>query len=183
MLLTQKKSQVKVSKFLSFVMRHGPQDYGLSLDKHGFVEFKTVLEIIKRRFPGLDEEDLKFIVANDSKRRFQIDGQRIRARYGHSVDVEPLEECLNIPDVLFHGTSPNSLSSILKEGLKPGKRRFVHLSLNVEEALKVGRRKDISPVVLKIDAKRASQDGLIFWKEANVYLAKTVAPQYISVYK
>lgn len=176
-------NKVKVSKFLSFVLRHAPQNYGLSLDRFGFAEFKTVLDILKRRFPGLEDEDVKSIVMNDPKKRFQIDDQRIRARYGHSVDVQPLEECRTVPSVLFHGTSPHRLDSIFKRGLVPEKRRFVHLSLSVEEALKVGRRKDNNPVVLKVDTQRAGQDGLVFWKEANVYLTKTVAPQYISVYK
>lgn len=177
------QNKVKVSKFLSFILRHGPQNYGLGLDRNGFVEFRAVLEILKRRFPGLEDEDVKHIVMNDPKKRFQIEDKRIRARYGHSVDVEPLEECQAIPDVLFHGTSPHKLDSILREGLMPEGRKFVHLSVNVEEALKVGERKDINPVVLRIDALRASQEGLVFWKEANVYLAKTIAPQYLSVYK
>ncbi|UCE21760.1 MAG: RNA 2'-phosphotransferase [Candidatus Aminicenantes bacterium] len=176
-------NKVKVSKFLSFTLRHAPQNYGLSLDRYGFAEFRMVLKILTKRFPGLEDEDVKNIVMNDPKKRFQIDDQRIRARYGHSVFVEPLEECRAVPSFLFHGTSPRSLNSIFKRGLIPEKRRFIHLSLSVEEALKVGRRKDNNPVVLKVDTQRASQDGLVFWKEANVYLTKTVAPQYISVYK
>ncbi len=177
------QNKVKVSKFLSFVLRHAPQNYGLNLDRKGFAEFRIVLEVLKKRFPGLEDEDVKNIVVNDPKKRFQFEGQRIRARYGHTVNVDPLEECRNVPSALFHGTSPHSLDSIFKKGLIPEKRRFVHLSLSVEEALKVGKRKNKNPVVLKVDTQRASQDGLVFWKEANVYLTKTVAPQYISVYK
>lgn len=164
-------------------MRHSPQNYGLSLDRYGFVDLKSVIEILMKRFPGLQEEDVKDIVINDSKKRFQMGDQRIRARYGHTVDVQPLEECRTVPDILFHGTSPHSLDSIFKRGLQSEKRRFVHLSKSVEEALQVGRRKDDNPLVLRIDARRARQEGLFFWKEANVYLTKTVAPRYISVYK
>ena len=177
------KKKVRVSKFLSFILRHSPQDFELRLDRHGFSEFQQVLEIMKKRFPGLEEEDLRFIVDSDSKRRFQIEGQRIRARYGHSVDVDPLEECPGVPEFLFHGTSPKSLDSIIKRGLKPGGRSFVHLSVNVEEALKVGGRKNKNPVVLKIKARKASQEGQIFWKEENIYLTKSIAPKYLSVYK
>jgi len=176
-------NKVKVSKFLSFVLRHAPQNYGLILDRFGFAELRTILRVLKKRFPGLEDEDVKHVVMDDPKKRFQIADQRIRARYGHSVNVEPLEECRNIPNILFHGTSPHSLDSIFRKGLVPEKRKFVHLSLSVEEALKVGRRKNNNPVVLKVDTQRTSQDGLVFWKEANVYLTKTVAPQYISVYK
>lgn len=176
------KNKVAVSKFLSFILRHGCEKYGLSLDKYGFADFESVLKILKDRFAEIEKEDLNYIVENDPKMRFQIKDGKVRARYGHSVDVEPLEEFCEVGDVLFHGTSPASLDSILKEGLKPQGRKFVHLSLNVKDALEVGRRKDPQPVILKIDVKKAKDRGLLFWKEGSVVLMKEVPAKYISIY-
>ena len=175
------KNRGKVSKFLSFVLRHGPYNYGLSLDKHGLADFDSVCKILKDRFPGLEAEYIKLIIEKDPKKRFQIKEGKIRARYGHSVEVEPLGESKEVADVLYHGTSPKSLDSILKEGIKPGRRKFVHLSLTIEEAWHVGKRKAPKPIILIIDSKRAEKEGLLFWKEENIYLTKEVPPQYISV--
>ena len=172
-----------MSKFLSFILRHGPEEYGLSLDRYGFADFNEVLRILKSRFAQIEEEDVNYIVENDPKMRFQIEEGRIRARYGHSVDVEPLGEPCEVDDILFHGTSPASLDSILKYGLKPEARKFVHLSLNVKDALMVGRRKDPHPVILKIDAKMAKEERLLFWKEGSVILTREVPAKYISVYE
>jgi len=177
------KNKIRVSKFLSYILRHSPQKYGLSLDKHGFIKFENILKVMKVRFTDLEEEDIKHIIASDPKQRFHLQGGKVRARYGHSVEVQPITECKKVPAVLFHGTSPKSLSSILKKGLEPAQRKFVHLSMTVEEAKIVGRRKSQDPVVLKIDAQKASQAGLAFWKEGKVFLTRKVAPQYISLYE
>jgi putative RNA 2'-phosphotransferase len=177
------KNKIKASKFLSFILRHQPHNYGLSLDKHGLADFDSVCKILKDRFPGMDAEDIKLIVEKDAKKRFQIKEGKIRACYGHSVEVEPLEQPKEVADVLYHGTSPKSLDSILREGIKPGRRKFVHLSLTVEEAWRVGKRKALKPSILIIDSKKAKKEGLLFWKEENIYLAKEVPPQYISVYE
>jgi putative RNA 2'-phosphotransferase len=177
------KNRIKASKFLSFILRHAAQNYGLSLDKHGFADFDSVCKIFKERFPGMEVEDIKLIIEKDSKRRFQIKEGKIRARYGHSVEVEPLEKPKEVADVLYHGTSPRNVDSILKEGIKPGRRKFVHLSLTVEEAWHVGKRKATKPSILIIDSKKAKKEGLLFWKEENIYLTKEVPPQYIRVYE
>jgi putative RNA 2'-phosphotransferase len=177
------KNRIKASKFLSFVLRHRPHNYCLSLDKHGFADFDSVCKILSGRFPGIEVEDIKLIVEKDPKKRFQIKEGKIRARYGHSVEVEPLEQPEEVTDVLYHGTSPKSLDSILKEGIKPGRRKFVHLSLTVEEAWLVGKRKAPKPLILIIDSKKAKKEGLLFLKEKNIYLTKEVPPQYISVYE
>ncbi len=177
------RNRIKGSKFLSFLLRHRPKKFGLVTDRYGFADFDKVFKILLERFPGLEKKDVNDLVESDPNKRFEIKDCKIRARYGHSIDIEPSEECQEVPDVLFHGTSPKSLDSILKKGLRSGGRRFVHLSLSVEQAIRVGRRKDISPSVLKIDAKRAQIDGLKFWQEENIYLTEEVPSQYISVHK
>jgi len=177
------RDRIKLSKFLSFILRHKPQKYNLCLDNHGFADFDEVCKIIKTRFIGVKEKDIEYMVENDPNARFEIRGRKIRACYGHSVEVEPFRRPCDVPDYLFHGTSPKYIGSILKEGLKPQSRKFVHLSLSVDDALRIGKRKSPHPVILKIEAKRAKHDGVLFWREANVYLTREIPGGYISVYK
>jgi len=180
--VSHKSYNIKVSKFLSFILRHNLFNYGLSFDKYGFVDFESILKIIKKKFPKIEKEDIENIVYKDPNMRFQIKGKKIRARYGHSLDVEPLgDNTKDIPDILFHGTSPKNLKSILRKGLKPQKRKFVHLSSSIEEAKRVGRRKSNSPIVLKIDVRKAIKDGFVFIKEGKVFLVEDVPARYISI--
>lgn len=81
--------------------------------------------------------------------------------------------------MLYHGTAARFLESIRENGLKPMSRLYVHLSKDVETALKVGKRHG-EPVALVIDTKQMAEDGCeIFLSENGVYLTKSVDAKYI----
>lgn len=176
------KLKINISKFLSCILRHRPQKFGLIPDKYGFVDFNKVIAVLKDKFPQVRGESFKYIIKNDLKERFELKRTKIRARYGHSINIELPGKSGEVPKVLFHGTSRKNLESIKKIGLIPVRRKFVHLSSNLEEAMRVGKRKDFSPIILIIDAKRAQREGVRFWKEGKVYLTSVLPPQYINIY-
>ena len=110
-----------------------------------------------------------------------MDYARIRARQGHSIEVDvELEEAIP-PDVLYHGTAKEYADSILKQGILKDKRLYVYLSPTVETATKVGQQHGES-VVLAIDAKWMSEDGNKFFLSRNgVWLTDYVDPKYIAM--
>lgn len=170
----------RISKFMALVLRHKPREFGLELDEQGFCDLRALVEVLRKRFPEVDERVVREIVKSNEKGRYEIRGGRIRARYGHSVpvalDLEPVEP----PDFLYHGTARRFLPSILQEGLKPMGRRFVHLSLTKEDALEVGRRRDAKPAVLLVEARRAHEAGVRFYRASDkVYLADRIPPQFL----
>lgn len=165
------------------MLRHHPERYKLRLDKNGFTHFGRVFEITQKKFPFLEKEDLIQIIEDDAQMRFQIDGAKIRARYGHSLDVMPIDDITKeVPLKLFHGTSRKNAQAILKEGLSPRKRKYVHLSLNVVDALRVGKRKDAKPVILEIDVEGAKASGINFWMEGVACLSEPIPPEHIKVH-
>ena len=86
------------------------------------------------------------------------------------------------PDILYHGTSEANLKNILKEGLKPMKRQYVHLSSVIKEAFIVGKRKSKTPIILKVDAKLANNNGCKFYPgNDKIWLAKYVPAEYIVI--
>ena len=77
------------------------------------------------------------------------------------------------------GTSERFLANIRREGLKPGRRHYVHLSVDENTAIAVGSRHG-RPVVLKIEAKLMHLNGYTFYKAENgVWLTRSVPPQFI----
>ena len=93
------------------------------------------------------------------------------------MDVE-LEE-KTPPDVLWHGTGEKYVDSIDAQGLIPKSRLYVHLSSDVETAMKVGSRHG-RPDIYEIDCKQMSQDGYRFFESANhVWLTKEVPVKYL----
>lgn len=165
----------KKSKRLAYLLRH---DREYSFDSHGWRE---VNDLIANH--GFTVEGLCEIVDTNNKKRFEFSADMlyIRARQGHSIPVDvELEECMP-PNYLYHGTAESSLKIILREGIKPMNRLYVHLSSTIETAISVGRRHG-APVVLKVDSQKMFADGSKFYLSRNgVWLTDYVAQQYISL--
>lgn len=172
---------VRLSKFLSLVLRHEPEKAGLQLDAAGWVSVDALLAGAARAGVPLTRERLKAIVANSDKQRFAFDasGERIRANQGHSVAVELGYAQATPPDVLFHGTVAKFVESIHRNGLVKGSRHHVHLSPDGATARKVGQRRG-APVVLSINAAAMHRAGHAFFQSTNgVWLVDRVPPEFI----
>ena len=175
-----KNNLTKLSRFLSFVLRHRPEEIGLSLDENGWADVDELLKAINRDRHTMTLETLQEIVATDDKQRytFNSDGTKIRASQGHSIKVDLELTAVEPPDVLYHGTASRLLPLIEEKGLEPQNRQYVHLSSDIETAIKVGSRHG-KPVVLTIDAKQMQADGHAFYLSENkVWLISHVAPRY-----
>ena len=168
------------SRFIALILRHKPEEIGISLDEHGWADVAELIAGISERQP-FSMEMLEEIVASDEKQRYSFNEDKtlIRANQGHSIPVDvELEERIP-PDILYHGTGEKYVSSIDKEGLIPKSRLYVHLSKDTETAVKVGSRHG-NPVIYRILAKEMSADGYRFFLSANgVWLTKEVPVRYL----
>ncbi|GAA3989408.1 RNA 2'-phosphotransferase [Streptomyces plumbiresistens] len=170
---------MKVSKYLSKHLRHQPERIGLILDDAGWVEIDTLITAAAAHGFRFTREELGHVVAANDKQRFAIDGTRIRASQGHSIDVELGLPPATPPAHLYHGTAARSLDAIRAEGLRPMNRHDVHLSPDRETATRVGARRG-RPVVLSVDAGAMHRDGHVFHVSANgVWLTKAVPARYL----
>ena len=82
---------IKISKALTWLLRHGAKQNGLSVDQQGFVPIDQVIEYFKTRSDdpiNLDVKIISSIVAGDKKTRFKIEGNLIRCNQGHSFELE-----------------------------------------------------------------------------------------------
>jgi putative RNA 2'-phosphotransferase len=170
---------VKVSKYLSRHLRHRPGQIGLTLDEGGWVRIDTLIAAAAAHGFRFTREELDHVVATNDKQRFAIEGSRIRASQGHSVDVDLGLPPATPPPYLYHGTVARSLEAIRHEGLRPMNRQDVHLSADRETAARVGARRG-RPVVIAVDAAGMHRDGHVFRVSANgVWLAKAIPPRYL----
>ncbi|MEU0602998.1 RNA 2'-phosphotransferase [Streptomyces sp. NPDC006393] len=170
---------VKVSKYLSKHLRHQPGRIGLTLDESGWVGIDALIAAAAAHGFPFTREELDQVVANNDKQRFAIEGDRIRASQGHSIDVDLGLPPATPPSCLYHGTVARNLEAIRAEGLRPMNRHDVHLSPDRETATRVGARSG-RPVVLAVDASAMHRDGHVFHVSANgVWLTKAVPPRYL----
>lgn len=173
---------VETSKFLSYVLRHRPEEIGLELDSEGWSDIDALIAAAARNDRRLDRALIEEVVASNDKKRFAIssNGLRIRAVQGHSTaTVQISHQAITPPSVLYHGTASRFVAAILREGLRAGARHHVHLSQEYTTAVAVGTRHGV-PVVLSVDAAAMDAAGLSFFQADNgVWLTEAVPPRYL----
>ena len=171
----------KLSKFLSLVLRHKPEEIGITLDEAGWVDVVVLLDAFERYGDRVSRAMLDEVVATSDKKRFAFsdDGTRIRASQGHSIEVELGYEPAVPPEYLFHGTATRFLEAVRKEGLKKMKRHHVHLSLDEKTASAVGTRHG-KLAMLRVRAGEMHRAGVAFYVSANgVWLTDEVPAAHI----
>lgn len=165
------------SKFLALILRHKPEEIGITLDEHGWA---NVNELIEKSNGVFTTDTLDEIVDTDSKGRYSYNEDRtlIRANQGHSIPVDVELEKVIPPEQLYHGTATRFEDSINEKGLLPMSRLYVHLSNDYCTAVTVGERHG-EPCIYVINAKKMYEDGYEFFLSKNgVYLTKEVPTKY-----
>lgn len=171
----------RLSRFLSFLLRHRPVDYRLNFDKYGFVSWDELIEMVQRRFPEVTEEEVRIVVEGSEKKRFELKEGKVRATYGHSFPVDLGMESVDPPARLYHGTARDLAETILRDGLKPRGRQYVHLSPSLEDAIAVGKRRDPSPAILEIHSREAHAGGVQFYCTGPLFLAKEIPAKFVTL--
>ena len=170
----------QTSRYISLILRHKPETVGITLDEHGWANVDELIAGVNKTHP-LTMELLKEIVRSDEKQRYSFneDETLIRANQGHSIPVDVELPELEPPEFLYHGTGQKYVESIDRQGLISKSRLYVHLSIDKETAVKVGRRHGV-PVIYTIQAATRFRDGYLFYRSVNgVWLTKKVPVNYL----
>lgn len=177
------RSQMCLSKTLSYALRHAPWEYELELDDAGWVPVSAILTALHNdgdAWHDITEGDLEAVIMSSDKRRFELMDGRIRALYGHSVPQRLTKEPAAPPAVLYHGTTASTADAILAIGLKPMSRQYVHLSVDKETASQVAVRRRGQAVIFTVRAAEAHAAGIPFYcGNERVWLADAVPPAYL----
>ena len=176
---------VKASKTISYALRHNPTEFGLTLDTEGWVDCDELIAALSKHIPPiyLTKDGIAAIIAGSDKKRFEILNGKIRATYGHSTAEKIKFEPSVPPEILFHGTARRFVSSIKQEGLKPMNRQYVHLSSDLDTAMRVGKRHDSKPMIFEVQAGQMYRDGAVFYHSGNdgTWMCEAVNPKYIKL--
>ncbi len=172
----------KISKFLSYILRHQPEAIGITLDSDGWVNIDSLIMHANQHGEPLTTKLIELVVKTNDKKRFTIsdDGLKIRAAQGHSTQQVKINHAEQIPpEFLYHGTATRFIDSIKKQGLVAGSRHYVHLSGDEKTAIKVGERHG-KPIVLKVKTLQMYQQGFKFYLADNgVWLTNTVPNTFL----
>jgi 2'-phosphotransferase len=174
-----KINQLRLSKFLSLVLRHKAKEFGLNISSQGLVGVTELLEVLKKQ-KGLESVtivDIHHVVIHCSKQRFNLtcidNNLFISANQGHSIESvtakrKEVTDSSEIP-ICIHGTNMNAIQQIHKSGgLSRMDRNDIHMAsaLPETECVISGMRKSAS-VVIWIDVERAMAEGIKFFISNN----------------
>jgi len=172
-----------LGRVLTGILRHFPDRYGLAMDEHGWIPLADIARAIAQRhrgYPWLKSHHLVAIAETDAKGRYEVRNERIRATYGHTVEVVldlPTDE---IPDRLYFPVTEEEAALVLEVGLKPVDRKRVHLSKTHDDARAAGAVRSPNPVILEIDTVTARAKGVVILRAGRtVFLADSVPPEFL----
>jgi putative RNA 2'-phosphotransferase len=174
------QSVVALSKRLSWLLRHGANEAGLAMGPAGWSEVDDVLQLL-----AITRAELDHAVRNNDKGRLVVDGSRIRACQGHSLDGTPVtREALEASwqqvapaGALWHGTRVAAVEGIAREGIRSGERTHVHLAASPDSH--VGKRSAVD-FLLEVSPVRLDGEGISIFRAPNgVVLVRHVPSQAV----
>ncbi len=168
----------RISKLLSLILRHRPDEFGLNMDEYGFIPLDEVIEAVQQRYSAVEEEDIRTLVETSRQRRFELVDGKIRALYAHSFFVEMDGEPMEPPESLYMISTAEAASTMKEEGIRPEDRFYLHLSPSRESAESRAGAVD-NPVLVEIRATEAGKGGAIFWERGEVVLTRTIEGQFV----
>jgi len=169
----------RLTRSLAYMLRHQPEEFDLVLDKHGWGNLGDVVQALGDRLDeSVEEEDVNEALAGADRVRYEIKDGRIRALYGHSIEVDPGEPD-EPPDELFATVRGRDVPNVERDGLKSVRRSHLHLSLTEDEGREVGRRLDRRYAVIRVLAGDAWEDGIDFYDRGAIFLSEEIPIEFI----
>jgi putative RNA 2'-phosphotransferase len=165
----------RVERTLLYVLRHFSDFLRPAMDKAGFVSREDLWSEVSDRMTKDEFSSALSSLAESG--RVEAAAARVKALYGHSVEIA--HTLATPPSVLLHGTCATLLPVLRRDGLLPQSRSYVHLTSESLYADRVSLRR-AEPMVLEIDAARASQHGIVFYQAScRVWLAKAIPARFL----
>ncbi len=169
------KSTKQLAKFLSYVLGRRPDEFGLVPDQDGFVKLKELIQAVNEDdgFRHVRRALIDELIITQPDPPVEIMDSRIRA-----IDRElltPVKPEENLPKLMYIAVSRKSHPVVLEKGIRPTYFSQVILSLDEKMAIRIGKRRDSSPVVLTVNVQQSKKAGITFLKAGYLlFLADTI---------
>lgn len=180
MTLMNPKQSKRLSHTMSAILRHRAGQLGLTMDPAGWMQIGDLCTHMRVARAAIDE-----VVRSNNKTRFQVDGARIRASQGHSLQGMPVtQDALEASwdrflgdESIWHGTRLDVVASIARTGIARSQRTHVHLADSTGS--RVGKRAQVA-VLLEVCPSRVRTAGYDIFRSPNgVILTRHVPPSCV----
>lgn len=181
--LPKDSPEVRLSKTVSWILRHGAEQEGVELRPDGYARVQDLLG--RPKLKDMTLEALQDMVQKDAKTRFSLIQEPdpksgspepiwwIRANQGHSMknvklDLQPINNVSDIPTgIAVHGTNEQAWKLIKTQGLSKMKRNHIHLAQGVPGSGVISGMRGSASVLIYVDVQKALDAGIKFFLSAN----------------
>jgi putative RNA 2'-phosphotransferase len=168
----------RISKLLSLMLRHRPDEFGLNVDEYGYAPVEDVVEALGTKIEDISDDILMAMLNAPGQRRFELNEKGVRAKYGHSFFVE-MDDPEEPPDQLYIGCTQAQAATYSAKGIRPADRSYIHLSISREAAEARNLRVEL-PCLAVIAAREAHEGGVEFYPRGEIVLCRDIPSQFIS---
>jgi putative RNA 2'-phosphotransferase len=183
--IMSEREQNGLGRLMAGVLRHFPEKFNLQMDINGWISTSKLCDSFKEArhyYHWLRPWHFEAIALGDEKGRYQVEGDMVRATYGHSIEIELDLPTDDIPEELYYPCDGDDLATHLELGIKAGDRQHVHLSKTITNAMEAGHVRIKRPRILEIDTERAIVDGhTIYRAGTTVFLSENIPALYLDV--
>jgi len=156
------RQQENLAKFLTYILCHRPDEFGLVLDEAGFAPVKQLLQALagETGWGWVRRRHLEELAALLTPPRFELREERLRGLApGPAMLRGPGEK---LPLLLYLAIPPKAHEGVFETGLKTPPGQELLLSPTPDRALKLGRRKSPDPILVTVQAEKAARAGVAF---------------------
>ncbi len=179
-----KKNQIrreKLCRLMVYILGYRPDEFGLVPDPDGYIPYKELLQAIHEEpdWGYVRQGHFNEILMGNDRILFQWDDRRIKVQKREwQLELEnPFE---GLPKILFAAVRKRVHPHVMEKGLRSGADKYLPLSPEKEMAIRIGSRRDQSPVLLEVMAFQAEKKGIPFYAFGHLFLAKDVPADYIT---
>ncbi|NIS68271.1 MAG: hypothetical protein GTO12_04755 [Proteobacteria bacterium] len=171
----------QLAKLLHYILGHRPDEFGLVPHSDGFTPLKELHQAIREEkgWSYVRLADIREVLMIEPD-RFELADDRIRLHPGQGsglvIDPEPLVP----PEFLYYGAKRKAYPHIMRKGLFPTRYPYVCLASQKELALRIGRRRDPTPVLITVYGSKAHEEGIRFFRIRElIYLVESLPSTYL----
>lgn len=163
-----------------YILGHRPDEFGLVPDVEGFVTYKELLWAINEE-PGwsyVRQGHIHEVLSGKNRALFQAEDNQIRVfeRHWH-LDLE--DPSHSLPKILFIPVRRKAHSAVMEKGLISIEGKYLALASDQDMALRMGRRRDQTPVLLEIMAAAAQKEEIYFYSFGHLFLTNQIPARFI----
>jgi putative RNA 2'-phosphotransferase len=162
--MSKLRSPKQLAKFIDYILRRRPDEFGLVTDEEGFVRTKELLKAVNEEegFRYVRQSHLDEVMLCVPDHSFEVTDNKIRSKFRDQLPQ--LTYAQDPPKLLYTCVRRKAYPHVIEKGIQSAGFSRVVLSSGIDMAERLGRRSDRSAVLLTVQVQVCIDRGVVFFQ-------------------